>query len=117
MYAIRSYYDYLNTKEGQKLPVEHCIAGTDGWAPNAAVWMALMHKNVADEQHMIAKDTFRITSYNVCYTKLLRSRLACQARRQPPRQAAVQAGSPAGRGRLKTCIVSENFGCNAYLFT
>lgn len=50
--------DYLNTKEGQKLPVEHCIAGTEGWAPNAAVWMALMHKNVADEQHMIAKDTF-----------------------------------------------------------
>ena len=22
--------DYLNTKEGQKLPVPHCIAGTDG---------------------------------------------------------------------------------------
>ena len=50
--------DYLNTKEAQKLPVPHCIAGTDGWAPNSAVWMALMHKNVADEQHMIAKDTF-----------------------------------------------------------
>ena len=50
--------NYLKTKEGQKLPVEHCIAGTDGWAPNAAVWMALMNKNVADEQHMIAKDTF-----------------------------------------------------------
>ena len=50
--------DYLNTKEGEKLPVKHCIAGTDGWAPNSAVWMALMHKNVADEQHMIAKDTF-----------------------------------------------------------
>ena len=50
--------NYLQTKEGQKLPVEHCIAGTDGWAPNAAVWMALMNKNVADEQHMIAKDTF-----------------------------------------------------------
>ena len=50
--------DYLSTKEGQKLPVKHCIAGTDGWAPNSSVWMALMHKNVADEQHMIAKDTF-----------------------------------------------------------
>ena len=50
--------DYLKTKEGQKLPVEHCIAGTDGWAPNAAVWMALMHQEVADEPHMIAKDTF-----------------------------------------------------------
>ena len=50
--------DYLNTQEGKNLPVKHCVAGTDGWAPNSAVWMALMHKNVADEQHMIAKDTF-----------------------------------------------------------
>lgn len=23
--------DYLNTPEGKKLPVEHCIQGTDGW--------------------------------------------------------------------------------------
>lgn len=23
--------DYLETKEGKNLPVEHCIAGTDGW--------------------------------------------------------------------------------------
>lgn len=23
--------DYLNTQEGRKLPVEHCIRGTDGW--------------------------------------------------------------------------------------
>ena len=23
--------DYLNTQEGRKLPVVHCVAGTDGW--------------------------------------------------------------------------------------
>ncbi len=23
--------DYLNTQEGKKLPIEHCITGTDGW--------------------------------------------------------------------------------------
>ncbi|MDE5863533.1 MAG: isochorismatase family protein, partial [Lachnospiraceae bacterium] len=23
--------DYLNTNEGKHLPVEHCIAGTEGW--------------------------------------------------------------------------------------
>ena len=23
--------DYLETREGQKLPVEHCISGSDGW--------------------------------------------------------------------------------------
>lgn len=59
LYTLDTHTEkYLETREGQKLPVPHCIAGTDGWAPNAAVWMALMHKNVADEQHMIAKDTF-----------------------------------------------------------
>ena len=59
LYTLDTHTEnYLQTKEGQKLPVEHCIAGTEGWAPNAAVWMALMTKNVADEQHMIAKDTF-----------------------------------------------------------
>ena len=59
LYTLDTHTEqYLETQEGKKLPVEHCIAGTDGWAPNAAVWMALMHKNVADEQHMIAKDTF-----------------------------------------------------------
>ena len=25
------FEDYLNTQEGKKLPVEHCIKGTDGW--------------------------------------------------------------------------------------
>ena len=59
LYTLDTHTEkYLETKEGQKLPVEHCIAGTDGWAPNSAVWMALMHKYVADEQHMVAKDTF-----------------------------------------------------------
>lgn len=50
--------DYADTQEGKRLPVPHCIAGTDGWAPTAAVWMALMHKDVADEAHMVVKGTF-----------------------------------------------------------
>lgn len=49
---------YLETQEGKKLPVEHCISGTDGWSPNAAVWLALTKKNAADMHHMIAKNTF-----------------------------------------------------------
>lgn len=52
---------YLDTQEGRRLPVPHCIAGTDGWAPNSAVWMALMEKNVADEAHMVCKDAFGAT--------------------------------------------------------
>lgn len=50
--------DYLETQEGRKLPVPHCIAGTDGWSPTSAVWMALMEKNVADQEHMVVKGTF-----------------------------------------------------------
>ena len=50
--------DYADTQEGKRLPVAHCIAGTDGWAPAAPIWMALMHKNVADEAHMVVKSTF-----------------------------------------------------------
>jgi len=59
LYTLDTHTErYLETKEGKKLPVEHCIAGTEGWAPHPAVWKALEAKNVADEQHMIAKDTF-----------------------------------------------------------
>lgn len=50
--------DYLETREGKHLPVEHCIAGSDGWSPTAAVWMALMERKSADEKHMICKETF-----------------------------------------------------------
>ena len=33
--------DYLSTAEGKKLPVPHCIRGTDGWALNPEVEAAL----------------------------------------------------------------------------
>ena len=52
---------YMDTQEGRRLPVPHCIAGTDGWAPNAAVWMALMDRDAADEAHMVMKHGFGAT--------------------------------------------------------
>lgn len=33
--------DYLNTAEGRKLPVPHCIRDTEGWMPEAGVAEAL----------------------------------------------------------------------------
>ena len=33
--------DYMNTQEGKKLPVPHCIRGTDGWMLEDAVENAL----------------------------------------------------------------------------
>ena len=37
--------DYLNTSEGEKLPVPHCIKGTDGWELDSQVETALEGKN------------------------------------------------------------------------
>ena len=32
--------DYLSTQEGRRLPVTHCVKGTDGWKLAPDVWMA-----------------------------------------------------------------------------
>lgn len=38
------FENYLNTAEGKKLPVEHCIKGTYGWEINPKVLSALQSK-------------------------------------------------------------------------
>lgn len=48
--------DYLSTSEGKKLPVEHCITGTDGWQLNCSVENALKKKGAYDKRYM--KNTF-----------------------------------------------------------
>lgn len=46
--------DYLETAEGRKLPVPHCIRGTEGWELNEKVRRAL-----AKKEHMVMeKGTF-----------------------------------------------------------
>lgn len=39
------YDNYMDTLEGKKLPVPHCIKGTDGWQLNAKIAEALKGKN------------------------------------------------------------------------
>jgi nicotinamidase-related amidase len=46
--------NYLSTREGKYLPVEHCIRGTDGWQMNPEVDQALRKRNAAT----IEKPTF-----------------------------------------------------------
>lgn len=36
--------DYMHTQEGEKLPVPHCIKGTDGWQLNGKIANALKGK-------------------------------------------------------------------------
>lgn len=35
---------YLSTQEGRRLPVEHCIEGTEGWKINESILNAVMQK-------------------------------------------------------------------------
>lgn len=46
--------DYMNTQEGKKLPVPHCIKGTDGWKLNPEIEKALEGKDFT----VIEKPTF-----------------------------------------------------------
>lgn len=39
------YENYMDTLEGKKLPVPHCIKGTDGWQLNAKIADALKDKS------------------------------------------------------------------------
>lgn len=50
------YEDYLNTKEGQKLPVVHCVYNTDGWEINEDV-MRAVNEFHGDVQYIL-KPTF-----------------------------------------------------------
>lgn len=53
------YENYMETAEGKKLPVEHCIEGTDGWE-------LYMHvdKVVQGDPLYIRKNTFGYTDWN-----------------------------------------------------
>lgn len=49
---------YMDTAEGKKLPVPHCIKGTDGWQLDAAVAAALAEK----PYRIVEKPTFGSTN-------------------------------------------------------
>ncbi|MBP1591227.1 MAG: cysteine hydrolase [Oscillospiraceae bacterium] len=48
------YEDYMNTLEGEKLPVKHCIKGTEGWE----ICDALKKTKAYKEGRIIEKVTF-----------------------------------------------------------
>lgn len=50
--------NYLQSQEGQKLPVPHCIVGSDGWRMNPAVLEALSKKGYTS----LLKPTFGCVS-------------------------------------------------------
>jgi len=55
--------DYLDTPEGKKLPVIHCIKGTEGWEVDEGIITAWKHnketvKLAKDSDHMYNKPVF-----------------------------------------------------------
>lgn len=53
--TLDTHFDnYLETGEGKKLPVAHCIKGTEGWKLNDEIAAALVEKNY----HTVEKNTF-----------------------------------------------------------
>jgi nicotinamidase-related amidase len=51
--------DYLNTAEGKKLPVKHCIKGTEGWQLSFEIESALRERGAYEKRYM--KSTFGST--------------------------------------------------------
>ena len=41
------YSNYMETQEGRKLPIPHCIYGTEGWDINMEILNAVDKKNIA----------------------------------------------------------------------
>lgn len=58
IYATRDTHDedYLKTQEGKKLPVLHCIRGTDGWGIHPIVADAI--RSCGKKHKIIDKETF-----------------------------------------------------------
>ena len=56
--------DYLNTREGKKLPVPHCIEGTDGHSINEEIKTVLFDKAAGTEMSLstLQKRTFGSTA-------------------------------------------------------
>ena len=63
--------NYLNTQEGRKLPVVHCIKGTDGWQINSDIMKAV---NASYEPVIIDKPTFASLRFSI---KLFKNALSC----------------------------------------
>jgi nicotinamidase-related amidase len=56
-------HDYLNTKEGFCLPVEHCIKNTHGWGINSEIAASIVSSEVMNENEYkyVYKPTFGST--------------------------------------------------------
>ena len=102
--------DYMNTAEGKKLPVEHCVKGTPGWQLDAAVADALADKTYTavekptfgstDLPGLIAKaageEDFTVTLIGLCTDICVVSNALLIKAHFPEKGVAVDAACCAG---------------------
>ncbi len=71
--------DYLQTAEGKKLPVAHCIKGTMGWELQEEIDMLRAEKNAAvfDKQTFGSKDLAEYISKNIQNSGSIDSIILC----------------------------------------
>ena len=69
--------DYLNTSEGGKLPVPHCIEGTEGWQINEAILTTWRNNNSTVKIPNLTENTFKKPVFgSVDLVAYLKSRIA-----------------------------------------
>lgn len=62
--------NYMDTKEGQNLPVPHCIRETDGWQINTDIMTAVTENYKPHQIQVIEKPTFGTIDLVTTYQKL-----------------------------------------------
>lgn len=65
--------NYLNSKEGMKLPVKHCIQGTEGYYLNESIVAAVEENESACDILPLIKTTFGCTSLIDCLCRIFGS--------------------------------------------
>lgn len=104
------YENYLDTAEGKKLPVPHCIRGTQGWALHPVIAEALKDKEYVElekytfgavflpetVEELSEKEPFTITLIGLCTDICVVSNALLLKASFPEVQIAVDAACCAG---------------------
>ena len=115
MYAIRSYYGHVEVQDHATLGGlsgvhQFCRVGAHAFVGGATV----ATKDVLPFSLTVGNR--RITSYNVCYTKLLRCLHQPDDRNQRQSQLALRFGAPFG-GSLVSGSAGKNLEASAMIIT
>ena len=104
------FEDYMSSAEGKKLPVEHCIKGTEGWSLNARIAEALDGKDYTAVEKITfgsvelpkliekaaGEEDFKITLIGLCTDICVVSNALILKAHFPEKEITVDAACSAG---------------------